>query len=210
MRHLKKRHKLARGASHRKAILAALASALIEHKKITTTVAKAKALRVFVEPLLNRAKDDTMHNRRQVFRHLRNKHAVTELFDEVGPMLGDRNGGYTRIVKLGQRAGDSAEIALIELVDYNDVKPEGASGSSRRRRTRRSRRGRGSSESTTTPVAPVPVESAAPAEEEVATTEETPAAEAAADSSTSNQADEAEAVDTGNDEQDDKDEASKA
>lgn len=207
MRHLKKRHKLARGASHRKATLAALASALIEHKKITTTVAKAKALRVFVEPLLNRAKDDTMHNRRQVFRHLRNKHAVTELFDEVGPMLGDRNGGYTRIVKLGQRAGDSAEIALIELVDYNDVKPEGASGSSRRRRTRRSRRSRGSSGSAATPAAPAPVESAAPAEDD-ATVEETPAAEVAADSS--NQADEAEAVDTANDEQDDKDEASKA
>lgn len=167
MRHLKKRHKIARGSSHRKATLAAMASALIEHKKITTTIAKAKALRVFIEPLLNRAKDDTMHNRRQVFRRLKDKRAVSEAFDEVGPMLADRPGGYTRIVKLGQRAGDSAEMAIIELVDYNDVKPDGASGSRRTRRTRRSssrRRsgGQGAAKPAAAP-APAPVEDATPA-----------------------------------------------
>lgn len=167
MRHLKKRHKIARGHSHRKATLAAMASALIEHKKITTTVAKAKALRVFIEPILNRAKDDTMHNRRQAFRRLRDKRAVTEAFDEIGPMLGDRSGGYTRIIKLGQRAGDAAEMAIIELVDYNDVKPDSASGSRRTRRTRRSRRRSGGQTAAQPAVAaaPAPVEDTTPADD---------------------------------------------
>ena len=135
MRHRKKGKKLGRTSSHRKATLQALSSALVEHKKIKTTVSKAKALRPFVEPLITRAKDDTEHNRRQVFRRLQDKEAVKELFNEIGGMVGDRPGGYLRIVKLGKRSGDGTEEALVELVDYNDVKPSTASsGSSRTRR----------------------------------------------------------------------------
>ena len=142
MRHQKKGFKLGRTQSHRKATLAALSNALIEHKRITTTLTKAKALRMYVEPLINRAKEDTTHNRRQVFRHLQKKASIKTLFDEVSEKIVDRPGGYTRIVKLGQRAGDSAEMAVIELVDYNDVKPEGTTTS--RRRTRRGQRRGGS------------------------------------------------------------------
>lgn len=127
MRHRKKGNKLGRTNTHRKQTLAALSSALIEHKQITTTVAKAKALRPFVEPLITRAKEDTTHNRKQVMRHLQDKEAITELFGEVADKVGDRPGGYTRIIKLGQRSGDGAELALIELVDYNDIKPAGSS-----------------------------------------------------------------------------------
>lgn len=144
MRHLKKRHKLGRGHSHRKATLASLSTALITHKRITTTLPKAKALRVFVEPLISRSKDDTTHNRRQVFRRIGDKHAVTELFNEIAGKVGERPGGYTRVVRLGQRAGDSAEMAVIELVDYNDIKPEGSGSGKKKRRTRRGR-GRGGS-----------------------------------------------------------------
>lgn len=147
MRHQRKRHRLGRGHAHRKATLAALSTALIAHKRISTTVPKAKALRQFVEPLITRAKIDSTHNRRQVFRHLHDKAAVTELFGEVAERVGDRPGGYTRIIRLGQRAGDGAEMAMIELVDYNDVQP---STTRKRRRTRRGgggggrRRGSGS------------------------------------------------------------------
>jgi large subunit ribosomal protein L17 len=136
MRHRKKGKKIGRTASHRKRTLQALSNALIENKRITTTVAKAKALRPFVEPLITRAKEDTQHNRRQVFRHLQNKEAIQELFGEVSERVGDRPGGYTRIIKLGQRSGDGAELAMIELVDYNDVPPadtgRGGSGGTRR------------------------------------------------------------------------------
>lgn len=135
MRHRNKGAKLGRTQAHRKATLASLSSALIEHKKITTTLPKAKALRPFIEPLITRAKVDSTHNRRQVFRHLRSKDAVDSLFFDVAEVVGDRPGGYTRIIKLGRRPGDGAEMAMIELVDYNDVKPE--SGSSGRSRTRR-------------------------------------------------------------------------
>lgn len=128
MRHRKKGKKLGRTSPHRKRTLQALSNALIENKSITTTVAKAKALRPFVEPLITRAKEDTEHNRRQVFRHLQNKEMVTELFGEVAERVGDRPGGYTRVIKLGQRSGDGAELALVELVDYNDVKPADAGG----------------------------------------------------------------------------------
>ena len=139
MRHQKKRHKLGRTASHRKATLAALSTALIQHKRITTTEPKAKALRVFIEPLITRAKEDTSHNRRQVFRRLQDNDAVSELFTEVSAQVGDRPGGYTRVVKLGRRAGDGAALAVIELVDYNDVQPdEGTAG-----RSRSTRRGGG-------------------------------------------------------------------
>ncbi|HEX7069325.1 MAG TPA: 50S ribosomal protein L17, partial [Rhodothermales bacterium] len=136
MRHQRKRHRLGRDHAHRKATLAALSTALIAHKRITTTVSRAKALRIYVEPLLNRAKEDTTHNRREVFRHLQSKEAVKELFGEVAPKLIDRQGGFTRVVKLGQRVGDAAEMAVIELVDYNDVQPGGAAAG-RKRRTRR-------------------------------------------------------------------------
>jgi large subunit ribosomal protein L17 len=130
MRHRKKGKKLGRTSPHRKRTLQALSNALIENKSITTTVAKAKALRPFVEPLITRAKEDTEHNRRQVFRHLQNKEMVSELFGEVAERVGDRPGGYTRVIKLGQRSGDGAELALVELVDYNDVKPADAGGGS--------------------------------------------------------------------------------
>ena len=136
MRHRKKGKKIGRTSSHRKRTLQALSNALIEDKRITTTVAKAKALRPFVEPLITRAKEDTQHNRRQVFRHLQSNDAIEELFGEVSERVGNRPGGYTRIIKLGQRSGDGAELAMIELVDYNDVSPadtgRGGSGGTRR------------------------------------------------------------------------------
>lgn len=121
MRHGKKVNHLGRQAGHRKAMLANMACSLIEHKRINTTVAKAKALKQFVEPLVTKSKTDDTHNRRVVFSYLRDKYAVTELFREVAPKLGDRPGGYTRIIKLGNRLGDNAEMAMIELVDFNEV-----------------------------------------------------------------------------------------
>src|SRR5699024_1357944 len=114
-----------------------MASSLIEHKRINTTTAKAKALRKFVEPLITKSKTDTTHNRRLVFSKLRNKFAVSELFREVAPKVGDRPGGYTRIIKLGNRLGDNAEIAMIELVDFNEFYD--LSSSSKKKSTRRSR-----------------------------------------------------------------------
>lgn len=137
MRHRTKRHKLGRTSPHRKRTLAALSNALIEHKHIKTTVAKAKALRPFVEPLITRAKTDSDHNRRQVFRYLQDKQAVTTLFDEVSERVGDRPGGYVRIIKLGQRNNDGSEMALVELVDYNDVQPASTGGSGSGGGTRR-------------------------------------------------------------------------
>ena len=121
MRHGKKVAHLGRTNTHRKAMLANMASSLIEHKRINTTVAKAKALKQFVEPLVTRSKEDTTHNRRVVFSALRNKYAVTELFRIVSEKVGNRPGGYTRIIKLGNRLGDNADMALIELVDFNEV-----------------------------------------------------------------------------------------
>lgn len=121
MRHGKKVNHLGRKTAHRKAMLANMASSLIEHKRINTTVAKAKALKQFIEPLITKSKEDTTHNRRLVFAKLRNKYAVSELFREVAPKVGDRPGGYTRIIKLGNRLGDNADMALIELVDFNEI-----------------------------------------------------------------------------------------
>lgn len=121
MRHGKKIAHLGRTASHRKAMMANLASSLIEHKRINTTVAKAKALKKFVEPLITKAKSDTTHNRRVVFSALRNKYAVSELFRDIAEKVADRPGGYTRIIKVGSRLGDNASMALIELVDFNDT-----------------------------------------------------------------------------------------
>lgn len=141
MRHQKKGFKLNRTASHRKATLSALSNALIRHKRITTTWTKARALRTYIEPIINRAKEDSTHNRRQAFRHLQDKETVTELFGDIASHIGERPGGYTRIIKLGQRAGDSAEMAMIELVDYNDVRPD-SSADSGKRKTRRAGRKR--------------------------------------------------------------------
>lgn len=135
MRHLVKGKKLGRLSSHRKATLRSLAISLIQEHRIKTTVAKAKALRPFVEPLITRAKTDSTHNRRKVFSELHNKQAVRLLFDEIAEKVYDRPGGYTRIVKMGNRLGDGAETALIELVDYNDIKPESSSSKSRTRRS---------------------------------------------------------------------------
>lgn len=121
MRHRIKGRKLGRTASHRTATLRALATALIKHKKITTTVAKAKQTRLFVEPLITKAKNDTVHARRLIARHIHDRKVLQELFSEIVPKIGDRPGGYTRVVKLGNRVGDAAEMAIIELVDYNDA-----------------------------------------------------------------------------------------
>ena len=177
MRHRNKGFKLGRTSSHRKATLAALSNALIEHKRIRTTLTKAKALRMYVEPIINRAKEDTTHNRRMVFRSLQSKHSVKELFSEVKERIGDRPGGYTRIVKLGQRAGDAAEMALIELVDFNEEALETAASTTSKRRTRRSSTRRKKS---TGAAATATAEADAPAEEAPeAAAEEAP--EAAAD-----------------------------
>ena len=120
MRHGKKFNHLSRKAAHRKAMLANMACSLIEHKTIKTTLAKAKALRVYVEPLITKSKDDTTHSRRTVFSYLKQKQAITELFGNVSAKIADRPGGYTRILKLSNRLGDNAQMAFIELVDYNE------------------------------------------------------------------------------------------
>lgn len=120
MRHRKSFNHLGRTSPHRKAMLSNMATSLILHKRINTTVAKAKALRSYVEPLITKAKEDTTHSRRVVFSYLQDKHAVTELFREVSSKVGDRAGGYTRIIKLGNRLGDNADMAMIELVDFNE------------------------------------------------------------------------------------------
>ena len=143
MRHGKKNNHLGRKTAHRKAMLANMACSLIEHKRINTTVAKAKALKQFVEPLVTKSKEDTTHNRRIVFSCLRQKDAVTALFRDVAVKVGDRPGGYTRIIKLGNRLGDNADMALIELVDYNETYNVGKS--TKKKSTRRSRRGSGGS-----------------------------------------------------------------
>ncbi|MEE3036978.1 MAG: 50S ribosomal protein L17 [Bacteroidota bacterium] len=121
MRHGKKINSLGRKAAHRKAMLSNMACSLIEHKRIKTTVAKAKALRKYLEPLITKSKNDTTHSRRIVFSHLRQKQIITELFGEVASKVADRQGGYTRILRLGNRLGDNAEMCLIELVDYNEI-----------------------------------------------------------------------------------------
>jgi len=138
MRHGKKFNHLGRTPSHRKAMLSNMASSLIVHKRINTTLAKAKELGKYVEPLITRSKADTTHSRRSVFRYLQDKQAVTELFRDVSGKIGDRPGGYTRIIKLGNRLGDQAEMAMIELVDYNDLLVKDAKPA----KAKRSRRGK--------------------------------------------------------------------
>jgi len=148
MRHGKKINHLSRKSAHRKAMLSNMASSLVKHKKINTTLAKAKALRIFIEPLITKAKSDTTHSRRTVFKYLKDKYAVTELFRDVAPKIADREGGYTRILKTGNRLGDNADMCLIELVDFNEsrtaeTKPAASEG---KKRTRRSRSKVGSEE----------------------------------------------------------------
>ncbi len=137
MRHGKKFNHLGRKTAHRKAMLANMACSLIEHKRINTTVAKAKALKLFVEPIITKSKEDSTHNRRTAFRYLRNKYAVTELFRNVAPKIADRPGGYTRVIRTGKRLGDNAEMCLIELVDFNEI----YGNDTAKKTTRRSRRG---------------------------------------------------------------------
>ena len=157
MRHRKKFNHLSRKTAHRKSMLANMACSLIEHKRINTTVAKAKALKRFVEPLITKSKEDTTHNRRVVFSRLRQKNAVSELFREVAVKVGDRPGGYTRIIKLGNRLGDNADMAMIELVDYNEIYNAG-----KPTKKKSTRRGRRSGKKQTTP----PVASKAETKEE--------------------------------------------
>ena len=154
MRHNKKFNHLGRTADHRKAMLSNMAISLIKHKRITTTLAKAKALKKFVEPLITRSKNDTTTSRRVVFRYLQDKYAVTELFKEISTKVADRPGGYTRIIKLGIRKGDAAEMAFIELVDYDENMAKTPKAAAKK--TRRSRKA--------APKAEAPVE--APAAEE--------------------------------------------
>ncbi len=151
MRHGKKINHLSRKTAHRKAMLANMACSLIEHKRINTTVAKAKALRQYVEPLITKSKDDTTHNRRIVFSNLKDKYAVSELFRDVAVKVGDRPGGYVRIIKLGNRQGDNASMAMVELVDYNEIYNPKAK---KKKATRR----RGGKKSTSAPVAEKAVE----------------------------------------------------
>jgi large subunit ribosomal protein L17 len=137
MRHGKTVNHLGRKAEHREALLMNMACSLIEHKRINTTVAKAKALKKYVEPLITKSKTDSTHSRRIVFSYLKNKEAVTELFREVSPKIADRPGGYTRIIRLGFRQGDNAEMAMIELVDFNAIYGKEADAAAAKKRTRR-------------------------------------------------------------------------
>lgn len=150
MRHQKKINHLGRKSAHRKAMLSNMAASLIIHKRIHTTVAKAKALRTYVEPLLTKSKEDTTHSRRLVFSHLQNKEAVTELFREISKKIMERPGGYTRILKTGNRFGDNAEMCLIELVDYNEAmisaKDDSKVKATRRRRSSAKKKTEGDAE----------------------------------------------------------------
>ena len=139
MRHNKKVNHLGRQASHRKALMSNMASSLILHKRIETTVAKAKALKKFVEPLITKSKEDTTHQRRVVFSYLKDKYATAELFRTVAPKIADRPGGYTRILHTGFRVGDAAEMCIIELVDFNETYVEGVAPKAAAPKTRRSR-----------------------------------------------------------------------
>ena len=173
MRHGKKNNHLGRTSSHRKAMLANMASSLIKHKRIITTVAKAKTLRIYIEPLITKSKDATTHNYRTVFAYLKDKEAVTELFTVVSGKVATRPGGYTRILKTGNRAGDNADMAMIELVDFNEFF-DGFNADKKKTTTRRSRRS-GSATSTTAaaPKATAKVEAAEEIQDAVVV-EETP------------------------------------
>ena len=178
MRHNKSINHLSRKSGHRKALLANMAVSLIEHKRITTTLAKAKALKMYVEPLITKSKEDTTHSRRMVFSYLKNKEAVKELFGTISPKIASRPGGYTRILKVGFRHGDSAEMALIELVDFNEAalasspKKEAKKSSTHRSRSKKA------AAAETVPAAEVKAEETPAAE--AAPAAETPAVEALA------------------------------
>ena len=174
MRHGKKFAHLGRKAPHRKYMLANMACSLIEHKSINTTVAKAKALKRYIEPLITKSKNDSTHNRRIVFSYLKNKYAVTELFRDISVKVGDRPGGYTRIIKLGNRLGDNASMALIELVDYNTIYN---SGSDSKKKTRRRRKSTKKSEEAAPAVEEAVVEEAVVEEAAPAVEEATPVVE---------------------------------
>ena len=138
MRHLREFNHLGRTASHRKAMLANMATSLIIHKRITTTTAKAKALKTYVEPLITKSKEDSTHSRRMVFGYLKDKSAVAELFREISPKIAERPGGYTRILKIGNRIGDNAEMCILELVDFNEAMKGGEAAKPKTARRRRS------------------------------------------------------------------------
>lgn len=187
MRHGNKVNNLGRKSAHRKAMLSNMACSLIQHKRISTTVAKAKALRGYVEPLLTKAKTDSTHSRRTVFSYLQNKDIVTELFREVAPKIADREGGYTRIIRTGYRLGDNAEMCMIELVDFNEI----YTNEKEKKTTRRSRRG-GAKKEATEEVAVEAVVEETPAAEtteevEAATEETTEASEEASSSEESSE-----------------------
>jgi large subunit ribosomal protein L17 len=176
MRHGKKVNHLGRKSAHRQAMLSNMACSLIEHKRITTTLAKAKALRVYVEPIITKSKDDTTHARRTAFSYLKSKEAVSELFRAIAPKVADRPGGYTRIIRTGYRLGDNAEMCLIELVDFNEVYTAGEA----KKTTRRSRRG-GAKKADTAAAPAAEVETTeAPAETPEAEADTTPEADAPA------------------------------
>lgn len=159
MRHNKKFNHLSRTASHRSAMLANMAISLIMHKRITTTVAKAKALKKYVEPLVTRSKEDTTNSRRVVFSYLQNKYAVTELFKVVAPKVGDRPGGYTRIIKLGVRQGDAASICFIELVDFDENMAKAPKAAKKTRRAGKKAAPKAeTAETVETPVEEIPAE----------------------------------------------------
>jgi large subunit ribosomal protein L17 len=185
MRHGDKINNLGRTASHRNALLVNLTCQLFEHKKIVTTLAKAKALRPFVEPLITKSKENTTHQRRLVFSRLQDKEAVKELFDVISPKIASRPGGYTRVIKLGRRVGDNAELAMIELVDYNEVygKGIGETETTGVKKTRRAGRTKKSSEDKETKVAPEakPAPGPKPEVEAKTETEEQPTSEVAID-----------------------------
>ncbi|RNL51259.1 50S ribosomal protein L17 [Pedobacter jejuensis] len=175
MRHGKKVNHLGRTASHRKAMLANMASSLILHKRITTTLAKAKALRMYVEPIITKSKSDTTHSRRTVFAYLQDKEVVTILFREIAEKVANRPGGYTRIIKLNNRLGDNAEMALIELVDYNTVYGKDVEAKEEKKTTRRGR--------SKAAAAPKATEAKTETTEEAAPVEETPAVDKATEES---------------------------
>lgn len=179
MRHGDKINNLGKKTAHRKAMMSNMACSLIEHKRITTTLAKAKALRVYAEPLITRSKTDSMHNRRIVFSYLQDKEAIKELFGTIGDKVANRPGGYTRIIKLPRRLGDNADMALIELVDFNEIYKKDTAESAAKK-TRRSRRGTAAT-TTAAPAVEAKAEEVAPvAEETTPVVEETAAPEAPA------------------------------
>lgn len=172
MRHGKKINHLGRKTAHRNSMLANMACSLIEHKRINTTVAKAKALKQFVEPLVTKSKEDTTHNRRIVMSRLRQKDAVAELFRDVASKVGDRPGGYTRIIKLGNRLGDNADMAMIELVDYNELYNADKQAKKKTTRRGRSKKSDVAPAAQATPVAPVAPVAETPVQEAKGSSEE--------------------------------------